>query len=93
MIDTTLTMRELCEAEPMLEGFLVAKGFPFSLDNPIVDLVTFDDVAEVQELDRDAFLMEFEAYKAAGGVLEGGTRGAGGVTLTATARAMSGFGV
>lgn len=91
MIDTTLTMRELCEAEPMLEGFLVAKGFPFSLDNPIVDLVTFDDVAEVQELDRDAFLGEFERYKAAGGVLEGG--GGGDVRLTAAARAISGFGV
>lgn len=90
-MDTTKTMRQLCADEPKLEVFLQSKGFPFSLDNPIVDLVTFDDVAEVQELDRDAFLMEFEAYKAAGGVLEGGARGAGGVTLTAAARAMSGF--
>ena len=90
MIDTTLTMRELCEAEPLMEGFLQAKGFPFSLDNPIVDLVTLDDVAEVQELDKAALLSEFEAYKAAGGVLEAG---ADGVRLTDAARAMSGFGV
>lgn len=92
MIDTTLTMRELCEAEPALEGFLVAKGFPFSLSNPIVDLVTLEDVAEVQELDLPAFLGEFETYKQAGCVLEGGAAGAGGVALTAAARAMSGIG-
>lgn len=62
-MDTTKTMRELCADEPLLEGFLVLKGFPFSLDNPIVDLVTFEDVATVQQLDRTAFLAEFAAYK------------------------------
>ena len=65
MMDTTKTMRALCEDEPLLEGFLQSKGFPFSLDNPIVDLVTFEDVCVVRGLDRDDFLAEFEAYKAA----------------------------
>lgn len=64
MLDTTKTMRELCADEPLLEGFLVqVKGFPFSLDNPIVDLVTLDDVASVQRFDRDEFAAEFERYK------------------------------
>lgn len=89
MIDASKTMREVCDDEPLLSAFLVAKGFPFSLDNPIVDLVTFDDVVEVQELDRDAFLAEFEAYKAAGGVL---AEGAGVVELTAGAQAMAAAG-
>ena len=55
-MDTTKTMRQLCADEPKLEAFLQSKGFPFSLDNPIVDLVTFEDVCQ--------FLGEFEAYKA-----------------------------
>lgn len=63
MFDLTKTMRQLCDDEPLLESFLVLKGFPFSLDNPIVDLVTFDDVATVQNLDREAFYGEFAAYK------------------------------
>ncbi|MDK7724287.1 nitrate ABC transporter ATPase [Slackia exigua] len=63
-MDTTKTMRQLCEDEPLLESFLVLKGFPFSLENPIVDLVTFDDVCQVRSLARDSFLAEFEAYKA-----------------------------
>lgn len=62
-MDTTKTMRQLCADEPMLESFLVLKGFPFSLENPIVDLVTFEDVCQVQSLDKEAFLAEFEAYK------------------------------
>lgn len=62
-MDTTKTMRELCAEEPMFESFLVLKGFPFSLSNPIVDLVTFDDVAQVQSLDKEAFLAEFERYR------------------------------
>ena len=57
-------MRQLCADEPKLEAFLQSKGFPFSLDNPIVDLVTFEDVCPVRSLDRDEFLGEFEAYKA-----------------------------
>ena len=63
-MDTTKTMRQLCADEPKLEAFLQSKGFPFSLDNPIVDLVTFEDVCQVRSLDRDKFLGEFEAYKA-----------------------------
>lgn len=63
-MDTTKTMREICAAEPLFESFLVLKGFPFSLNNPIVDLVTFEDVVSVQGLDKEAFLAEFEQYKA-----------------------------
>lgn len=62
-MDTTKTMRELCADEPLFESFLVLKGFPFSLNNPIVDLVTFEDVAAVQSLDKEAFLAEFDRYK------------------------------
>ena len=64
MIDSTKTMRETVEADPMFGEFLVSKGFPFSLENPIVDLVTFDDVVTLRQLDKDAFLSEYEAYKA-----------------------------
>ena len=64
-MDTTKTMRALCADEPLLEGFLQSKGFPFSVDNPITELVTFEDVCSVRQLDRDEFLAEFEAYKAA----------------------------
>ena len=63
-MDTTKTMRLLCEEQPALEPFLQSKGFPFSLENPIVDLVTFDDVCQVRNLDREEFLAEFEAFKA-----------------------------
>ncbi len=63
-MDTTKTMRQLCEEQPALEPFLQSKGFPFSLENPIVDLVTFDDVCQVRNLDREEFLAEFEAFKA-----------------------------
>lgn len=63
-MDTTKTMRQLCEEQPVLEPFLQSKGFPFSLENPIVDLVTFDDVCQVRNLDREEFLAEFEAFKA-----------------------------
>ena len=55
-MDTTKTMRALCADEPLLESFLVLKGFPFSLENPIVDLVTFEDVVVVRQLDKEAFL-------------------------------------
>lgn len=69
-MDTTKTMRALCADEPMLESFLVLKGFPFSLENPIVDLVTFEDVVIVRQLDKEAFLAEFEEYKARAAVSE-----------------------
>ena len=62
-MDTTKTMRELCADEPKLELFLQSKGFPFTIDNPITELVTFDDVVQFRGLDKQAFLAEFEAYK------------------------------
>lgn len=64
-MDTTKTMRELCADEPKLEAFLQSKGFPFAIDNPITELVTFDDVVQFRGLDKQAFLAEFEAYKTA----------------------------
>lgn len=64
-MDTTKTMRELCTDEPKLEVFLQSKGFPFTIDNPITELVTFDDVVQFRGLDKQAFLAEFEAYKTA----------------------------
>ncbi|RDB60576.1 nitrate ABC transporter ATPase [Slackia isoflavoniconvertens] len=65
LMDTTKTMRELCADEPKLESFLQSKGFPFTIDNPITELVTFDDVVQFRGLDKQAFLTEFEAYKTA----------------------------
>lgn len=64
-MDTTKTMRELCADEPKLESFLQSKDFPFTIDNPITELVTFDDVVQFRGLDKRAFLAEFEAYKTA----------------------------
>ena len=62
MMDETKTMRELCEEYPQLEAFLQGKGFPFSVDNPITELVTLQDVAGVQNLDLPAFQQEFQDY-------------------------------
>lgn len=62
---TTKTMREICVDEPLFEAFLQSKGFPFSIENPITEYVTFDDVVEIRSLDKEAFLDEFEAYKSA----------------------------
>lgn len=64
-MDTTKTMRELCADEPKLEPFLQSKGFPFTIDSPITELVTFDDVVQFRGLDKESFLEEFEAYKIA----------------------------
>lgn len=63
MMDTSKTMKEIVEADPVFGEFLVHKGFPFSLENPVVELVTFDDVVELRQLDRAAFLEEYEAYR------------------------------
>lgn len=62
-MDTSKTMKEIVEADPVFGEFLVHKGFPFSLENPVVELVTFDDVVELRQLDRAAFLEEYEAYR------------------------------
>lgn len=61
-MDTTKTMRELCVENPTLEAFLQSKGFPFSVDNPITELVTLEDVAGVQNLDLAVFIEEFKEY-------------------------------
>ena len=64
-MQTTDTMRQICASEPLFEGFLQSKGFPFSVENPITEYVTFEDVVEIRKLDRDVFLREFEEYKLA----------------------------
>ena len=63
MIDATKTMTQTVLDEPLFGEFLVSKGFPFSLDNPIADLVTFADVVQVRQLDERAFLAEYERYR------------------------------
>ena len=63
-MDSTKTMREIVEADPLFAEFLLSKGFPFTLENPIVDLVTFDDVVSLRQLDKDAFLTEYGIFKA-----------------------------
>ena len=63
-MDSTKTMREIVEADPLFAEFLLSKGFPFTLENPIVDLVTFDDVVSLRQLDKDAFLTEYGTFKA-----------------------------
>ena len=45
----------------------------FSIENPIAELVTFTDVVQLQHLDKDAFLAEYDAYHANGGVLPEGS--------------------
>ncbi len=64
MIDSTKTMNELGTEDPKFAEFLVSKGFPFSVKNPITKLVTFDDVVKLKKLDKDAFLAEYEAWAA-----------------------------
>ena len=64
MIDTTKKMRAIVEDEPLFGDFLRSKGFPFTTKNPVTALVTFDDVVRLRKLDKDAFLAEYEAYKA-----------------------------
>ncbi len=67
MIDTTKTMNQIATEDPAFGEFLRAKGFPFSVSNPITKLVTFDDVVKLKKLDREAFLAEYEAWAAARG--------------------------
>ena len=62
MIDSTKTMNQIATEEPAFGDFLRAKGFPFSVGNPITKLVTFDDVVKLKKLDKDAFLAEYEAW-------------------------------
>lgn len=67
MIDTTKTMNQIATEEPAFGEFLRAKGFPFSVSNPITKLVTFDDVVKLKKLDREAFLAEYEVWADAQG--------------------------
>jgi hypothetical protein len=68
-IDMTKCMRDVVLEDPMFGEFLVDKGFPFSVENPITELVTFADVVKLRHLDKDAFLAEYDEYRARGGVL------------------------
>lgn len=63
-IDSTKTMREIVADEPLFEKFLQYKGFPFTVENPITAVVTFDDVSTMQGLDKAAFIAEFAVWKA-----------------------------
>lgn len=65
MFDSTKTMREIVTADPLFAEFLVSKGFPFSVDNPVTEVVTFDDVVNIRQLDKDAFLAEYAEYRKA----------------------------
>ena len=65
LLDDARAAHELAGEDPLFAEFLVSKGFPFTVDNPITELVTFDDVVNVRQLDRDAFLAEYEEYRAA----------------------------
>lgn len=65
MFDSARTMRQTVQDDPMFGEFLVSKGFPFSVDNPITEVVTFDDVCTVQGLDKESFLEEYAAWKRA----------------------------
>ena len=67
MIDTTKTMNQIATEEPAFGEFLRAKGFLFSVSNPITKLVTFDDVVKLKKLDREAFLAEYEVWADAQG--------------------------
>ena len=65
MIDTKKKMREIVKQEPLFGEFLVFKGFPFTTKNPLTALVSFEQVAELKKLDKEAFLGEYEDWKAA----------------------------
>ncbi|WP_200799668.1 MULTISPECIES: hypothetical protein [Olsenella] len=71
-IDMTKCMRDVVLEDPMFGEFLVDKGFPFSVENPITELVTFEDVVQMRRLDKDAFLAEYDAYRSNGGRLAEG---------------------
>lgn len=65
MIDATKTMREIVKDEPLFADFLVSKGFPFTVENPMTEFVTFNDVVERRKLDKETFLAEYATYKEA----------------------------
>lgn len=63
LISEQKSMHEIVSAEPSLGKFLVSKGLPFSLSNPITECVTFDDAMALHDFDKDAFLREYREYK------------------------------
>ena len=63
LISEEKSMHEIVSAEPSLGTFLVSKGLPFSLSNPITECVTFDDAMALHDFDKDAFLREYRQYK------------------------------
>lgn len=63
LINEQKSMYEIVSAEPSLGKFLVSKGLPFSLSNPITECVTFDDAMALHDFDKDAFLREYRQYK------------------------------
>ena len=63
MIDATKTMREIVKGEPLFADFLVSKGFPFTVENPMTEYVTFNDVVERRKLDKESFLAEYAEFK------------------------------
>lgn len=63
LISEQKSMHEIVSAEPSLGKFLVSKGLPFSLSNPITECVTFDDAMALHDFDKDAFLREYRQYK------------------------------
>lgn len=63
LISEQKSMHEIVSAEPSLGKFLVSKGLPFSLSNPITECVTFDNAMALHDFDKDAFLREYRQYK------------------------------
>lgn len=63
LISEQKSMHEIVSAEPSLGKFLVSKGLPFSLSNPITECVTFDDAMALHDFDKEAFLREYRQYK------------------------------
>ena len=63
LISEQKSMHEIVSAEPSLGKFLVSKGLPFSLSNPITECITFDDAMALHDFDKDAFLREYRQYK------------------------------
>lgn len=67
MFDSTKTMREIATEDPLFAEYLVSQGFPFTVDNPVTEIVTFDDVVEVRQLNKDEFLANYVTFAASKG--------------------------
>ncbi|MDO4288648.1 MAG: hypothetical protein Q4C55_05615 [Eubacterium sp.] len=62
MIDTSKKLRSLIKEQPSFGEFLIEKGFPINLNNPVMRVVSFDDVARRKNLDKEAFIKEYEVW-------------------------------